>query len=128
MNCYTAIQRLGARPNKPRPHSHGYGFDLHRWPMSTVRDKLGQDVEMTLDRGVKKDDVFALVQIKRRGDKQSAEPVEWAVVQVKEIDANGVCDCKLFHRRTSPFGDATVAGCRCLKLHTIPASLHMLLG
>lgn len=85
----------------------------------------GASPEVPLERWVKKDDVFSLVQIKQRGEKQWAEPVEWAIAQVKDVDAKGVCDCRLFHRRKLSFGDATVKGWRCLHLHTTQTPLHL---
>jgi hypothetical protein len=81
-----------------------------------------------LDRWVKKDDVFVLVQIRQDSRGQFPYRVDWAVVQALEAPnpKEGTARCRVFNRSQDPFGDASGAiGCRCLAIHTVQAPLHL---
>ena len=88
----------------------------------------GGKLGVPLGSWVKKDDVFALVQVNRRGGK---EPVRETLLQVVEPpNADGVATCRLFARRPDePAAQlASVPGLdgyRCLKLGTADGPLRL---
>jgi tetratricopeptide (TPR) repeat protein len=79
-----------------------------------------------MDNWVKKDDVFALGQIKKVGSGQRSTRVPWALLKVVENPKDGVCRCQLFSRFKDPLEKgSSILGYRCLKLGTSTATLHI---
>jgi tetratricopeptide (TPR) repeat protein len=87
----------------------------------------GSGLGVALDRWIKKDDVFALVQISPgSGGGYRAVRVPWAVLQVQKDPEEGVCACQVYNRHPNPLAQgAGVLGYRCLKLNTIQAPLRL---
>jgi hypothetical protein len=86
----------------------------------------GGGLGVALDRWIKKDDVFALVQVSSGGGGYRAVRVPWAALQVQKAPENGVCTCQVYNRHPNPLAQGGgVAGYRCLKLTTIQAPLRL---
>lgn len=79
-----------------------------------------------LDQWIKKDDVFAIAQIKKGSGGQRSSRVPWALLRVVETSKDGVSRCQLFNRFKDPLEKGSaVLGYRCLKLGTTTAPLHL---
>jgi hypothetical protein len=93
----------------------------------TVKVTLkGSGLGVPLDRWVKKDEVFALVAVGPGSGGLRAVRVPWALLQVQQEPANGVCTCRLFHRHPDPLGGgAGLLGHRCLLIGTTEAPLRI---
>ena len=86
----------------------------------------GSGLGVPMDKWVKKDDVFALGQIKKAGNGQRSSRVSWALLKVVDNPQDGVCRCQLYSRFKDPLEKgASVLGYRCLKLGTTTAPLHI---
>jgi len=78
-----------------------------------------------MDQWLKKEDVFAIGQIKKVGGSQRSFRVPWALLKVVEEPKEGVCRCQLFNRFKDPLEkDPAVLGYRCIKLGTTTAPLN----
>ncbi len=74
----------------------------------------------SLERWVKKDDVFAVTGIIDQAVGQKADRVPWTLLQVAEAPKNGVCVCHLYSRYQDPLAPGPgVQGYRALKLGTV---------
>ncbi|MBI3407545.1 MAG: hypothetical protein HY040_04220 [Planctomycetes bacterium] len=80
-----------------------------------------------LDAWIKPGEVFAISRIVGDGNKVRAQRVEWALLEVLETPADGVCRCRLWHRfQEVDLKDTPgVLGYRALKLTTQPARLRL---
>jgi hypothetical protein len=79
-----------------------------------------------LDKWIKKDDVFALAQIKKVGNEFRSSRVPWALLKVLEPPKDGICRCQIFSRFRDPLEKGpSILGYRCLKLGTTTAPLHL---
>jgi hypothetical protein len=92
-----------------------------------VRVTLNGGKLVPLGQRVKKDEVFAIVQVNRLGGSQ---PVREALLQVVEPpNADGVCVCRLLARFADPASQLAagsgVLGYRCLKLGTGEGPLRL---
>src|SRR6266849_2125635 len=75
-----------------------------------------------MDQWLKKEDVFAIAQIKKVGGSQRSDRVPWALLKVIEEPKDGVCRCQLFKRwKNTVEKDPGVLGYRCIKLGTTTA-------
>jgi hypothetical protein len=78
-----------------------------------------------MEKWLKKEDVFAIAQIKKVGGSQRSFRVPWALLQVVEEPKEGVCRCQLFNRFKDPLEKGSaVLGYRCIKLGTTTAPLN----
>jgi hypothetical protein len=104
--------------------------------VGTITHKDDKKVEVTfkggglgtsLERWVKKDDIFAVAEIvDQAGAGQVAFRVPWTLLQVSAEPKDGKVACLLHHRWGNPLPDAAgVLGYRCLKLGTIKAPLRL---
>lgn len=104
-------------------------------PVGTVQKLGGDTVNVALragalgalpGRGVKKGDVFWLVQVRQGASGPRGEKVQWALLQVEKDPENGVCPCTVYNRYVNPLADAPgVLGYRCLGISTITAPLRL---
>jgi len=79
-----------------------------------------------LDKWIKKDDVFAVAQIKKISNSPRSSRIPWALLKATEAPKDGVCRCQLFSRFKDPLEKgASILGYRCLKLGTTTAPLHL---
>jgi hypothetical protein len=87
----------------------------------------GGALGVPLDHWVKKDDVFAIARlVTQPGAEPRSERVDWALLQVIEEARDGLCRCRLYHRRPNPLASGPqVAGYRCLKLGTIESQVRL---
>jgi tetratricopeptide (TPR) repeat protein len=95
----------------------------------------GSEVKVVLKSGglaipwekwLKKEDVFAIAQIKKVGGNQRSFRVSWALLKLMEAPKEGVCRCQLFNRiKGSVEKGPGVLGYRCIKLGTTTAPLHL---
>ncbi|MBY0524126.1 MAG: PspA/IM30 family protein [Gemmataceae bacterium] len=106
--------------------------------VGTVVKKDGQRVDMvlkggalgtSLERWVKKDDLFAIAKVSRTGNSVSTARVPEAYLQVTEVGKDGTIVCRLFNRYAdddSRLADGkNVLGYRCLKLGTAEGPLRL---
>lgn len=93
--------------------------DVHRVRIAFKGGQLG----VPLDRWVKKDDVFALVQMQGGESGLRSTRVAWSVLQAMEPADKGGCWCRVFQPRAKSLTDG--AGYRCLKLGTIRGPLKI---
>src|SRR5262245_36195125 len=104
--------------------------------VGTVTQKIdNRDVRLTikggglgapLERWLKKDEVFAVVQMHAAGAGMRGNRVPFALLQVKEPPRDGICVCRLFNRYQDPLGErGGVVGVRALKLSTVQAPLRL---
>lgn len=90
----------------------------------TVTKASGGEVEVTLKGGglgvelgrwIKPGDIFAVARVTAQGNQRLAS----AVLRVEDAPKDGVCRCRLFHRRArDTLADYAGVGYRCLKLTT----------
>jgi hypothetical protein len=79
-----------------------------------------------LDQWIKKDDVFAIAQIKKSGGAERSSRVDWALLRMIETSKDGVSRCQLFSRYKDPLKKGPgVLGYRCLRLGTTTAPVHL---
>ncbi|HEV3257418.1 MAG TPA: hypothetical protein VG013_11095, partial [Gemmataceae bacterium] len=79
-------------------------------------------------RWVDKGDVLLVSKVFQRGTKVQSLPVEWALLQVLEAPAEGVCRCRLYFRYKNPGPlqmSPGVLGVRCLKVSTVKGRLRL---
>src|SRR4029077_7802493 len=97
-----------------------------RGPEVKVTLKAG-GLGMPMEKWLKKEDVFAIAQIKSGGGSQRSFRVDWALLKVVEEPKDGVCKCQLFNRYVKDRLEKGpgVLGYRCIKLGTITAPLHL---
>jgi tetratricopeptide (TPR) repeat protein len=113
----------------------GFTAKFSSWPKATdvkvqpqiVRlDLLGAGLGVSLSRFVKKNDVFAVVQMFRDG---RAELVPWALVQVNEAPndetPDAACTGKLFWRYKPPAEGSDHDGYRCVKLGAVSGPVRL---
>ncbi len=95
-----------------------------RGPGVKVMLKAGS-LGIPMEKWLKKEDVFAISQIKKVGGSQRSFRVPWALLKVMEEPKDGECRCQLFNRFKDPLEKGPgVLGYRCIKLGTITAPLH----
>jgi hypothetical protein len=95
-----------------------------RGPEVKVMLKAGS-LGIPMEKWLKKEDVFAISQIKKVGGNQRSFRVPWALLKVIEEPKDGECRCQLFNRFKDPLEKGPgVLGYRCIKLGTITAPLH----
>lgn len=93
----------------------------------TVRIEIkGGKLGVSLERWVRKGEVFALVQINQGSAGLRAYRRPWAVLQVEEPPRDGSVVCRLYHRHPDPLAMAPgVLGYRAIKLGTTIAPLRL---
>src|SRR5438128_8231827 len=89
-----------------------------RGPEVKVTLKAGS-LGIPMEKWLKKEDVFAISQIKKVGGGQRSFRVPWALLTVIEEPKDGQCRCQLFNRFKNPLEKGPgVLGYRCIKLGT----------
>ena len=81
-----------------------------------------------LARWLQEGDVFLLSKIFDRGGQAQGLAVEWALLKVLEVPADGTCRCHLYYRYLHPAPlerSPGVRGVRCLKVFTVTAPLRL---
>ncbi len=79
-----------------------------------------------MDKWIKKDDVFAIAQIKKGGKGLQSSRLQWALLKVIESPKGGTVRCQLFSRFRDPLDKgSSILGYRCLKLGTSTGPLHL---
>ena len=86
----------------------------------------GGSLGVSLDRWLKKDQVFAVAQIYQEGPQRHSIRMPWTLLQALEQPRDGVCHCRLLYRKENPLPRAaSVLGYRCLKLGTTLARVRL---
>jgi hypothetical protein len=97
-------------------------------------NSTGKEVNVLLKGGglgplgqwVKKDEVFAVAQIKQTSTGLRSFRIDETLLQVLEEPQQGVCRCRLLHRYDTPLpAGPRVLGYRCFKLGTTEAHLRL---
>ena len=89
---------------------------------TAVLDLKGGQLDVPLDRWVKKGDIFVMVPVRPPAPAPRLPLGEAPVLQVVDGPDKGVCKCRVFERYQRRPG---AAGYRCLRLHTIKAPLRL---
>ena len=89
---------------------------------TAVLDLKGGQLGVSLDRWVKKGDIFLMVPVRPPAPAPRLLLGEAGILQVVDGPDKGVCKCRVFERYQRRPG---AAGYRCLKLNTIKAPLRL---
>ncbi|GIW79397.1 MAG: hypothetical protein KatS3mg105_1204 [Gemmatales bacterium] len=98
----------------------------HADGMADVELKAGQ-LNRFDSRWLQKNDLFAVVQIRKSEEKETAEPVPYCLLQVEQVfPEKGTCRCRVLQRYRDSLGEAPgLLGFRCIKLGTIRNAVRL---